>query len=128
MPPPASLRGLSRLAVTVLVVDDNPDTLEATRMFLKTCGANVVALPSPFGVTREVMRSNPSVVVPDLCNWRACNAVFTCADVATPSSGDSGRTDLRVPRHAVSTCESDLKTAASEGDSFRLVPEIWPAS
>lgn len=52
--------------MTVLVVDDNPDTLEATRMFLKTCGVNVVALPSPFGVTREVMRSNPNVVVLDV--------------------------------------------------------------
>jgi CheY-like chemotaxis protein len=51
---------------TVLLVDDNPQTLESTGAFLRSRGLTVVSLSSPFGATNIVRRNRPDVIVLDV--------------------------------------------------------------
>jgi DNA-binding response OmpR family regulator len=50
----------------VLLVDDNPETLNNTTVHLQAQGARVIALNSPFGVTNTVRRERPDVIVLDV--------------------------------------------------------------
>jgi CheY-like chemotaxis protein len=50
----------------VLVVDDNPQMLEATASFLRARGLEVLTAGSPFGVTKLVSRHAPAVVILDI--------------------------------------------------------------
>jgi len=50
----------------VLLVDDNPQTLDDTASYLRSRGVSVVALSSPFGVTNTVRREYPNVIVLDV--------------------------------------------------------------
>jgi DNA-binding response OmpR family regulator len=50
----------------VLVVDDNPQMLEATARFLRVHGLEVITADSPFGVSKLVSRHTPAVVVLDV--------------------------------------------------------------
>ncbi len=51
---------------TVMLVDDNPETLEATASFLRYEGFRVLAQAGPFGVTAQVGRERPDLVVLDV--------------------------------------------------------------
>ncbi len=51
---------------TVMIVDDNPETLEATASFLRNAGFRILAQPSPFGVTALISRERPELVVLDV--------------------------------------------------------------
>jgi DNA-binding response OmpR family regulator len=53
-------------SLCVLLVDDNPQTLDDTATYLSTQGTKVVALNSPFGVTNAVRRERPDVIVLDV--------------------------------------------------------------
>ncbi len=53
-------------APTVVLVDDNPETLEATASFLRLEGFHIVPQSSPFGVTALVKREKPDAVVLDV--------------------------------------------------------------
>ena len=53
-------------SLCVLLVDDNPQTLEDTAAYLGAQGARVIALNSPFGVTNTVRRERPDVIVLDV--------------------------------------------------------------
>jgi len=50
----------------VLLVDDNPETLNITTAHLQAQGARVIALNSPFGVTNTVRRERPDIIVLDV--------------------------------------------------------------
>jgi DNA-binding response OmpR family regulator len=50
----------------VLIVDDNPQMLEATAAFLRARGLEVMTADSPFGVTKLVSRHAPAVVILDI--------------------------------------------------------------
>ena len=50
----------------VLLVDDNPETLNITTAHLQAQGARVIALNSPFGVTNMVRRERPDIIVLDV--------------------------------------------------------------
>lgn len=54
------------MALTVMLVDDNPETLEATSHFLRFEGFNVLPQPGPFGVTALVAKEKPDAVVLDV--------------------------------------------------------------
>jgi DNA-binding response OmpR family regulator len=51
---------------TVLLVDDNPETLRDTEKYFERTGLNVVSANSPFGVTNLVQRHNPDAIVLDV--------------------------------------------------------------
>ena len=50
----------------MLLVDDNPETLNITTAHLQAQGARVIALNSPFGVTNMVRRERPDIIVLDV--------------------------------------------------------------
>ena len=50
----------------VILVDDNPETLEATANFLRCEGFRILPQPGPFGVTALVNRERPDAVVLDI--------------------------------------------------------------
>lgn len=49
-----------------MLVDDNPETLEATAMFLERRGYRVLPQSGPFGVTALIRREKPDAVVLDV--------------------------------------------------------------
>ena len=56
----------TEIPLTVLLVDDNPETLHDTESFFKRMHLNLVAANSPFGVTNLVQRHDPDVIVLDV--------------------------------------------------------------
>jgi CheY-like chemotaxis protein len=50
----------------VVVVDDNPESLELTSSELRGCGFRVLPQLGPFGVSALVNRERPSVIVLDV--------------------------------------------------------------
>ncbi len=53
-------------APKVVLVDDNPETLDATATFLQCEGFRILPQPGPFGVTALVNRERPDAVVLDI--------------------------------------------------------------
>lgn len=51
---------------TVVLVDDNPETLETTTSFLRFEGFRVLPQAGPFGVTALISREKPDAVVLDV--------------------------------------------------------------
>lgn len=51
---------------TLIVVDDNPETLHISEVCLRSNGWNVVAVGSPFGATNIVRRHTPDIIVLDV--------------------------------------------------------------
>lgn len=51
---------------TVLLVDDNPQTLESTSSCLRANGMKVIAVASPLGVTEIVQTQKPDAIVLDV--------------------------------------------------------------
>ncbi len=49
-----------------MLVDDNPDTLEATASFLRFEGFHVLPQAGPFGVTALISREKPDIAVVDV--------------------------------------------------------------
>lgn len=54
------------MPATVLIVDDNEAILRSTTQFLEKHGFNVVATPSPVGVTALIAQHKPELLVLDL--------------------------------------------------------------
>jgi len=65
-PLPAPVPAVSLAALRVLVVDDDPDTLEALRQLLEQAGAGVVTAPSTGEAMAALERSRPDVILSDI--------------------------------------------------------------
>ena len=51
---------------SVLLVDDNPDTLESSASFLRYEGFHVLPQHGPFGVTALISREKPDIAILDV--------------------------------------------------------------
>ena len=65
-PPVPPAPSVSLAALRVLVVDDDPDTLEALRQLLEQAGAGVVAVASTGEAMAALQRTRPDVILSDI--------------------------------------------------------------